>query len=182
MEYQIELNVIASMYMEGWNGSAKNNYDFDFSEEDLKVLSGILSDHQPQDDVADLLEEHLPDLFYDIYDVAVEVAQYNTIFEGTVEDLLQYLLEYHEIHPLDIIEEDIKKSVFNPGCKDWRHLPDEELITRWSDQYREKLEHERYTVITEFFRREFNIYCFFDNYIDLEIRLPKELYDESKKR
>ena len=182
MEYEVELNVIASMYMEGWNGNAKNAHTFDFSDHDLNVLSEILTGHRPQDDVTDLLEEHLPDLFYDIYETAVETAQYKTIFEGTVEDLLQYLLEYQDIQPFDIIEADVKKSVFDPGTKDWRQLPIDDLVTRWCNQYREQLEHERYTVITEFFQREFNINCFFDNYIDLEIRLPRALYEEVKRR
>ena len=180
MTYPIELNILASMYKQGWNGSTKNTYDYDFSEKDLSLLAQHFSPYTPADNVADVLATHLPDLYEEMYQQAVEAAQYNTIYEGTVEQLFEYLHEELEIEPMSIIEADIKKSVFQPGTKQWNLLPDAQLISQWCDLHREQLEHERYTEISRFFEKEFQIYCDFDNDIEVEIRLPQSLYDAIK--
>ena len=169
------------MYKQGWNGSTKSTYDYEFSEKDIAVLAKQIPTWTPGDDVADLLADHLPDLYDKMYDQAVEVAQYNTIYEGSVEQLLEYIHENYDIEPMEFVETDIKKSVFDPGCKQWNLLPDNKLISRWCDLHRELLEHERYTEISRFFRKEFNFDCDFDNYIILEVRLPQALFDALKK-
>ena len=176
MKYTIKLAIEASMYRQGWSGNTEVTIDYDFSEAEMKQLAEHFQNYGPKDDVSEDVATYLEDFDMDIYEKAVEIVTGRTNYEGTAEELLEFLFSRQNIHIQDLADADHKRD-----AKVNAKASEAELTARWCERHRQEVEHRRYDDLALFFLYNYQLFVDFDNYIVPAIYLPQELYDAIRK-
>ena len=181
MEYEITYEGYGTILNHNYWPQCAWSYEYHFEEEDFEILVEHFSGKTPDDDVSELVKQYLPDLNEEIEMFIVFDAQRETFFSGKMEDLVTHLERTGE-YPIDIIENDIKKSRFNPGCKQWRQLPEKELIAQWCDAFRGEIENSSFINVSDFFEERGSRWSPFISATDYSVWFSQEIYDEIKRR